>query len=619
MRSHRSAFFLIGLVFLLCRCAAKHQPVPFSPYFPERSRETVSPQQLEEVHALEGENDLSPLKRRRLLDLYLIELKQLKPGTPRHVEVKNFVSKLQDSLSDENKGLEELSREVRKLRADNLVSNDPPRIRLRDRSIKKAYDRALHLWNDDEGPNALKVVDKTLDWALKGSHRKEDVFKLLTLKTRISIEQLDFKTADGTYHEAKEMLDCAPETADLGFLLALSHFAQGDSKTAIALFEGQCDPDKSPSNQLKRNYWNARFRDVGSDDKGKLYEPILKTPIPGYYYFLAQVRLGGKFELPPQEIDFPSYFKSELSVSGKVKDLISSAEERLRLNLRKEAELFLLKADYLLRESLGDDSARALLYVAHLLQAAGSPLESMRVYSTVTTYLLDDEKAATAIPVDFLKEMFPRPHAPIVESVCKQWDMDPDFVYAIMRQESAFHPGAVSISDARGLMQLLPRLARSLAHQWRYDSYYMDRNLFVAAENIKLAVFHLHELQPKAPHPALVAAAYNAGLERVTGWWKRGGLLPLDVFIEMIPVTETRNYVKLVLRNYLIYKALGNGGSLDPAIIPFQLPLRRVNSLDVRGCSAPRQEQALFFHLERHNEVLLPGVAQANDGHFDTQ
>src|SRR5262249_36812764 len=69
-----------------------------------------------------------------------------------------------------------------------------------------------------------------------------------------------------------------------------------------------------------------------------------------------------------------------------------------------------------------------------------------------------------------------------------------------------------------------------------------------------------------------IAASYNAGLSRVNGWWKRNGTHPLDVFVELIPINETRNYVKLVLRNYIHYKALRTGGAVDVGFIPFRLP-----------------------------------------------
>jgi len=155
--------------------------------------------------------------------------------------------------------------------------------------------------------------------------------------------------------------------------------------------------------------------------------------------------------------------------------------------------------------------------------------------------------------------------------------MDPDFVYAIMRQESAFNPGAVSSADARGIMQMMPFLAKAIASQWDYGPYYNDKMLFYAYESLKLSIFHLQQLKTMAPHLALVAAGYNAGIVRVMSWWRRVYPLPTDVFIEMIPILETRNYVKLVLRNFFQYKTLKSGGKIDLnhlfANVPLELPM----------------------------------------------
>ena len=168
--------------------------------------------------------------------------------------------------------------------------------------------------------------------------------------------------------------------------------------------------------------------------------------------------------------------------------------------------------------------------------------------------------------------MFPRPYQDKVSWLAKEWNIDEDFIYSIMRQESAFNPGAVSATDARGLMQMMPSLARSLSQSWRYHPYSTDKVLFQAEENLKLSTYHLHQLQLLAPHYALMAASYNAGLKRTSRWWQKFGDQPLDIFVEFIPVSETRNYVKLVLRNFLYYKALRTQSSIPANFIPVILP-----------------------------------------------
>lgn len=354
-------------------------------------------------------------------------------------------------------------------------------------------------------------------------------------------------------------------------MLALHTFALGNGALAAAKLDQVCDPDESVANKLKYQYWRARFRDTGSPDP-KLYAPLLKTALPGYYGYLAGVHSGVSLTIPIPSGE-KKYLKRVLKLSSSLGDLLNRAEERLRYRLRKDAAVFLTRASQKLRSQAGVDDIPALLYTAHLLHAAGTHLEAMKLYSTVMSLYLENEVADVS-PKDFVGEMFPRPFFAEVDWLSRLWGEDPDMIYALMRQESAFNPTATSSADARGLMQLMPATARGLAQRWRQNNF-SDRWLFVAQENLKLSAFHLSQLRQAAPHLALVAASYNAGLSRAAGWWRKHGALPLDVFVELIPVSETRNYVKLFIRNYLYYKAQrGGDGSLPKDLLPFDLPVK---------------------------------------------
>ena len=94
-----------------------------------------------------------------------------------------------------------------------------------------------------------------------------------------------------------------------------------------------------------------------------------------------------------------------------------------------------------MKEDVTTDSIFPLLYIAHLFQATGDHLEAMKIYSVVTSLFMEDSPAVAPLKVDFLPEMFPRPYNNTVESLSREWGADPDFIYAIMRQESAFNPG----------------------------------------------------------------------------------------------------------------------------------------------------------------------------------
>ncbi len=127
---------------------------------------------------------------------------------------------------------------------------------------------------------------------------------------------------------------------------------------------------------------------------------------------------------------------------------------------------------------------------------------------------------------------------------------------SIARQESAFNPFARSPADAFGLLQLIPAQGARLSK--KAGIKFSDFNdLYDIEKNISLSSLLLEELM-KRQHFNFInfVASYNAGESPVHRWRKRNQDLSDIEFIEQIPYSETRNYVKLVTRNYLVYKRL---------------------------------------------------------------
>src|SRR5207245_10453960 len=126
---------------------------------------------------------------------------------------------------------------------------------------------------------------------------------------------------------------------------------------------------------------------------------------------------------------------------------------------------------------------------------------------------------------------------------------------ALMREESALDPRALSPTGALGLTQVMPATARSIAHRLKLRGYSSPR-LFEPDVNIRIGAVYLGELYARFHHPALALASYNAGPGVVAGWMKARGALPLDAFVEEIPLDETRAYVKRCLRSFAAYQYL---------------------------------------------------------------
>jgi hypothetical protein len=148
----------------------------------------------------------------------------------------------------------------------------------------------------------------------------------------------------------------------------------------------------------------------------------------------------------------------------------------------------------------------------------------------------------------------------IIDQYSAAHQVDRALVLSIIREESFFRPAAVSYANAHGLMQLLLRTARKMAYP--HGIRVSRRDLFDPETNIRFGIEYLKFLLNKYNgkwHLAL--AAYNAGDHRVDKWLQHFGTVAEDEFIEMIPFTATRNYVKNIMRNYYYYKFYYGEGS----------------------------------------------------------
>jgi soluble lytic murein transglycosylase len=133
--------------------------------------------------------------------------------------------------------------------------------------------------------------------------------------------------------------------------------------------------------------------------------------------------------------------------------------------------------------------------------------------------------------------------------------LDPILVASLIRQESLWNPRALSGAGARGLMQLLPSVGKTVAAS-KGISPWDPALLYQPAINIELGTAHLGGLAKRYPNVVRVLAAYNAGESRVAKWAGKRGAEDPEIFTERIPFVETRDYVRIILRNRAYYDAL---------------------------------------------------------------
>lgn len=245
----------------------------------------------------------------------------------------------------------------------------------------------------------------------------------------------------------------------------------------------------------------------------------------------------------------------------------------LRLGAWKKAECSYDQIDF--REG----SPRHQLARTMLNLALGRWVAAIRSYGTLHREFRD------VLPYGSEKMLFPFKYENLVQTFSGKLGLEAELVFGLIRQESAFHASARSPVGARGLMQLMPMTARAEAKKLprHYSSKSEKRRinarlkslkaLYDPKLNLKLGVFHLHNLLNLYQNPVFALTSYNAS-PTATRKWRAS--IPSDdmmLFIERIPYKETRAYVKLVMRNYFYYKRwYGPAGIPLPMLDEILLP-----------------------------------------------
>ncbi len=314
--------------------------------------------------------------------------------------------------------------------------------------------------------------------------------------------------------------------------------------------------DKMPDtrNEMERarvRYWQGRSFALSSmRDKARaaFRETLTLDPL-GWYAQLAARKL---FEL---EGSWPAPFAEE-TTSLRAQELEVPDDVRFyrELGLTEEAG----EAADRWTKRLGDRLTRVAAY-AEAGNAEKSHVAALPWLSRLLAAPISPETRW------LWEAAFPRPYQGVVRRETKEHVLPDALFYGHMQVESRYRPRVVSGADAIGLMQLLPSTARRVAegteHEATRDAL---RRPYV---NIALGASYLGALVRRYGRrfPAAIAA-YNAGGLRIDGWLERESL-PLDRWVEAIPIDQTRNYVRRVVTAWARYHYMSHPEA------PWDLPL----------------------------------------------
>ena len=320
----------------------------------------------------------------------------------------------------------------------------------------------------------------------------------------------------------------------------------------------------------RARYWRGRMLEAkGQVDAAiSLYRSVSMEHPATYYGLISRERvekldpsqgtaLCVATAAAPQKLDpFPIH----AGVLGKDPQFLT-AVELLRLGFGELVPMEILAID---RSSLNEDSLRLMVLI---LSAAG---EERSAHGLARIWLRRDLSGRMTPENRAIWEVaYPQAFRDFVTQHSKDSDqLDPDLLQALMREESALDPKALSWAGALGLCQLMPATAAEVAGQLKVK-YGSTNSLLEPDLNIRLGAKYLSGLLNRAKGVKQFAlAGYNAGEGSVGRWRRDLGDDDLAAWVEQIPVQETRGYVKRVLRSYNTYKLLYVPGEFPRTIAP---------------------------------------------------
>lgn len=400
---------------------------------------------------------------------------------------------------------------------------------------------ALEEWADvrrrqDRRGDAREIQDRLVERFPSHPEAVEVVF----FRADDRHDRRDFSGALAGYRRAVEM---APDLDRAGLArmrIGQIHLTQDRPREAAEVFEGYLDAFPRGRRWDEARYWAAwTRRELGEEGAARVHVQRIRERDPFSYYAILGSRLLGEDYAPaiPDGTEPP-----EVPAIGEALD---------RIRVLSEAGLDEAVPDriYRLREryAASDDS---LLRLSLELSERGFSLEGITLGWELRRRGRDWDRW-------LVRAVYPFPYRQLVRLEAEEWGLEPVYLAALIRQESAFAAGARSGAGAMGLMQVVPSTGRNLARSVGPEPF-AEHVLLRPEVNLHLGAAFLSRLHERfGERTALVLAAYNAGPSRARRWQSvfPEAEDPLR-FTERIPFRETRGYVKRVTRNVELYRWL---------------------------------------------------------------
>lgn len=388
-------------------------------------------------------------------------------------------------------------------------------------------------------------------------------------------------TEEGHEERAEQMLRSLPDAYPSGdmrtealFHVALAKMQRGDWETAKPLLDKIVEllpDDRHWATAGRAEYFRARAAAATGDVEGarsRLVRLVERYPL-AFYMLLAQARLASDDPaLAARTLKNAAQRDADGAFPSKVHPILDSAAMKRAIRLLEVGDVDAARREITASGALGDGVDSEVVWaVGALYNQAGLP-ELGHAFSRgkLTDFLAHYPEGKWRTP---WQVAYPRAFEGIVVKACSQASLPTPLAWAIMREESSFVADVRSHANAYGLMQLIPPTAKWVAAGTGLPSD--EASLKRPEVSVELGTRLLAKLRVTHGHPALAIGAYNGGGGAVERWVTARATDDLDLFVELVPYDETRNYIKRVLSSQAAYAYL-----YDPTALkePLGLPLR---------------------------------------------
>jgi soluble lytic murein transglycosylase len=424
-----------------------------------------------------------------------------------------------------------------------------------EQSAQRLYILGEVAWSSDENEAFYRTVDELRQAAPTSPWLEQALLSVANLH----LVHHEYEQALDAFRELQQRFPTGSRASYAHWKAAWLTLRSGRNEEAKKQFDEQIAMYPGGNETSAALYWRARLAEEDNQPgMARAYYQKLSDRFKNYYYAeLGRQRLQKLPEAAASPGQYP------------LLDRIPPVEhgEKVTLSELPVDDLHLQKAELLGNGGLIDFAVRELQAAASADGGNWGPAETAQLYTDTGHYDRAIEVMKHSVPSYFAVDiptlprayweaLFPRPYWSDLKRYSAANRLDPYLVASLIRQESEFNPLAVSRANAVGLMQLLPKTGKVVAHQEELKRY-NPTELFTPAVNLQLGTRYFRGMVDKFGGSFEHAlAAYNAGSDRVEEWMGQGQYRDSPEFVESIPFTETRDYVQAILRNASVYKQL---------------------------------------------------------------